>query len=471
MPPRLVLLAGTLALVLLGALGWRYVSPPAHRFSLPSPYKVRRGERIMIFAPHSDDEVLGPGGLIQQALRWGAVVRVVLVTNGDGFTLAVEDEFHSVRVTPEKYIRFAYIRQKETLAALASLGLPASAVTFLGFPDRGTAREWEDHWPKSRPYTSRYTRLNHSPYYNSYVKRAPFSGAALFEEISELIRDFNPDTIILPHPNDLHPDHWGTHNFVVYALAALDDPQTGRPLLLSHPPRLLNYLVHRGKWPVPKGYHPRLELVPPRRLMALDTRWEAFPLAPAETVAKYRAILKYRSQVRIMRRYLASFARANDLFGELPPVPRVGSNPVTVVLDPIEDSLIREAEGAADLRRISLRADRNYLYYRLTLRRPPSAIVTYHLHLHALPASVEEAPARHDLRLQFTGGRLVAHTLQGDRFAPDSRYPVMVRGSTITVRFPREAAGPRRLFFVAAETRLSTLADRTAWRCVELLPQ
>lgn len=466
---RLASLAAAVLLVVAAVAWWRYVFPPAPTYRLPPRFSVHRGERIMIFAPHTDDEVLGPGGLIGRAVRLGAVVRVVLVTNGDGFTLAAEDEFHSVHLTPERYIEFAYIRQRESLAALKSLGLPESAVTFLGFPDRGTAAEWEDHWPKSDPYTSPHTKFDRSPYRNSYVRNAPFAGAALAEEITRLIQEFNPDTIILPHPNDMHPDHWGTHNFVLYALATLDQADTGQPDLFRHRPRLLNYLVHRGNWPTPKGFFPCLELVPPRRLLEIGTSWGAFPLTPEETTAKHQAILKYRSQVAVMRRYLVSFARTNDLFGLLPPAPRVGGKMVDVVNDPVDDTLGREVEGAADLREIALRADRDHLYYRLTVRRPPSPFVTYQIHLHALPATPSEAPLRSDLRLRFRQSRMVAYSvLKNGRAVPDSRYPVTVEGRSLTIEFPREAAGPRRRFFVAAETYLGRPMDRTAWRFVEL---
>ncbi len=41
-------------------------------------------ERILIFAPHPDDELLGNGGLIQDAKNRGDEVIVVLMTNGDG---------------------------------------------------------------------------------------------------------------------------------------------------------------------------------------------------------------------------------------------------------------------------------------------------------------------------------------------------------------------------------------------------
>ncbi len=40
-------------------------------------------DRILIFAPHPDDEVLGSGTYIQRAIKNGAEVKVVLMTNGN----------------------------------------------------------------------------------------------------------------------------------------------------------------------------------------------------------------------------------------------------------------------------------------------------------------------------------------------------------------------------------------------------
>lgn len=459
-----------LLLVLAAALGsWRRAEPSREAVKpLPSAWVVGRGKRIMVFAPHSDDEVLGAGGLLQRAVKAGASVRLALVTNGDGFALAAEDRFHSINLPPAKYIEFAYLRQQETLAALESLGLPRRAVTFLGFPDRGTAEEWENHWSRANPYTSRYTRLSHSPYRNSYVRGAPFSGAALADEIAQLIRDFQPEVIVLPHPNDIHPDHWATHNFVIYALDALQHPGSGEPALFRNPPLLLTYLVHRGAWPVPQGYFPRLALAPPPHLLHLDTRWWAFPLSPGETEAKRRAILEYRTQTAVMRRYLLSFARANDLYGILPATPEVGQGRIAVVLDPVGDSLPREAEGAGDLRAITLSADRLYLYFRLSLRRPPSPFVAYHLHLHALPAQPDGAPSLHDLRLRYWKGEWVAFAVRGRRLALAADCPVVLSGNDLVVRIPREAAGPRKSLFVAAESHLGRRLDRSAWRLVRL---
>jgi len=40
-------------------------------------------DRILILAPHPDDEAIGTAGVIQKALRAGAALKVVLFTNGD----------------------------------------------------------------------------------------------------------------------------------------------------------------------------------------------------------------------------------------------------------------------------------------------------------------------------------------------------------------------------------------------------
>lgn len=43
------------------------------------------GERILIFVPHADDEVLGCGGLIEKACRYNNQVKVVLASVGNSF--------------------------------------------------------------------------------------------------------------------------------------------------------------------------------------------------------------------------------------------------------------------------------------------------------------------------------------------------------------------------------------------------
>src|SRR3954453_22266405 len=48
------------------------------------PYEPSRlrGERLLVLAPHPDDEVIGCGGLVAQHIREGREVRVVVATDG-----------------------------------------------------------------------------------------------------------------------------------------------------------------------------------------------------------------------------------------------------------------------------------------------------------------------------------------------------------------------------------------------------
>ncbi|MCX6374467.1 MAG: PIG-L family deacetylase, partial [Armatimonadetes bacterium] len=51
-----------------------------------APWSVGgKDERALIIAPHCDDETLSCGGIISKLVKDGAQVRVVLVTNGDGY--------------------------------------------------------------------------------------------------------------------------------------------------------------------------------------------------------------------------------------------------------------------------------------------------------------------------------------------------------------------------------------------------
>ena len=45
--------------------------------------------RVLVVAPHPDDESLGAGGIIQAALAGGGRVHVLFMTNGDGYPEAV----------------------------------------------------------------------------------------------------------------------------------------------------------------------------------------------------------------------------------------------------------------------------------------------------------------------------------------------------------------------------------------------
>ncbi len=81
--------------------------------------------RLLVIAPHPDDEAIGAWGLMRRR-RVGASVRVIVVSDG------AASHPGSLRWPPE---RLATERRRETRRAMATLGLAPSAVRFLGLPD------------------------------------------------------------------------------------------------------------------------------------------------------------------------------------------------------------------------------------------------------------------------------------------------------------------------------------------------
>ena len=265
--------------------------------------------KVLIISPHPDDELLSTGGAIQQHLGRSDQVKVVLMTNGDGQRL-------SPFLPNGRFIKLGMRRQHESLTALKHIGLPEENIYFLGYPDRGLAKLWNDYWDYKKLFKSKYTGVESSPYKNSFTSNAPYCGLAVFHDLKAILRKERPDLIYLPHPSDVHSDHWATYAFTLYALEQLKAKDPALTHLDDH--SLLTYLVHVGHWPLPNGLQLEKQLAVPRALSANNTRWLTVMLTPQQTRKKYEAILKYRSQTKFIKEHLVSFARRNEVFGIVP---------------------------------------------------------------------------------------------------------------------------------------------------------
>src|SRR5207247_6384648 len=62
--------------------------PPVPKVPAVQPLTLPAHPRVLVFAPHPDDESLAAGGLITRLVHAGDAVRVVFVTNGDGYPWA-----------------------------------------------------------------------------------------------------------------------------------------------------------------------------------------------------------------------------------------------------------------------------------------------------------------------------------------------------------------------------------------------
>jgi LmbE family N-acetylglucosaminyl deacetylase len=118
--------------------------------SIPYEPANLRGERLLVLAPHPDDEVIACGGLVALHLREDRAVRIVVATDGAEAGTAAT-------------------REDETHRGVARLGESAEVV-FLRYPDRHL-------------------------------------GADAADRLHEHLIEFRPDLILVPSPVEIHPDH------------------------------------------------------------------------------------------------------------------------------------------------------------------------------------------------------------------------------------------------------------------------
>ena len=103
-------------------------------------------DRILILAPHPDDEVMAAGGVIQKALKAKAKIKILFLTNGDHNEPAFIVYEKRLTIRKGEFIHMGQVRRKESLEALKILGLTEKDCVFLGYPDFGTMEILLKYW-------------------------------------------------------------------------------------------------------------------------------------------------------------------------------------------------------------------------------------------------------------------------------------------------------------------------------------
>ena len=218
---------------------------------------INSADRLLILAPHPDDESLATGGLIQKAIAAGARVRVLFVTSGDNNPWPQRYLERRWRISEIHRERWAARRRAEATAALRALGADEEVARYLAYPDQGLT---------------------------GLLMSAD-------EERLQLLRDewrkFRPTIAILPAIDDAHPDH-----SALAVLAALDLNDGANPNL-----RCYDFLVHRPK--VPRS-----------------GSGVQIALSEAEVQAKLAAIRCHESQTALSRGRLERFVQREEYFRE-----------------------------------------------------------------------------------------------------------------------------------------------------------
>ncbi|HZT78504.1 MAG TPA: PIG-L family deacetylase [Vicinamibacterales bacterium] len=274
----------------------------------PAPTIVVTADtRLLVVAPHPDDETLGAGGLMQRVREAGGRVHVVYLTDGDGYPEGVQFEGHVESPTANDYRGYGRRRRAEARAALNALKLGRYSYTFLGFPDGGLCRLTRQYWSEHRgAYRSPYTRLDRPPKGEVVVPNSEYRGEDLTQELARIIGDYQPTIVLVPRREDQHADHCAAWYFVA---DALHDVKRVHPDFTTD---LLNYIIHWNSWPFEDEEDRHLPTPPGLRGGA--SGWIEFRLTPAEQRAKRDALRRYVTQEHVMSWFLDGFARANEVF-------------------------------------------------------------------------------------------------------------------------------------------------------------
>ncbi len=138
--------------------------------------KLYRFDRVLVIAPHADDDVLGCGGVISRLVREGADVSVAVMTSGN----AGDPDLFPLAGTLQG--------RKEAIESHKVLGVKDTF--FYDFPA---------------------PRLDTYPSYKISIA------------IEERIRELEADTIFVPHRGDLHKDHRVVFEAALVAARPIND--------------------------------------------------------------------------------------------------------------------------------------------------------------------------------------------------------------------------------------------------------
>ncbi|THD09609.1 PIG-L deacetylase family protein [Rhodanobacter lindaniclasticus] len=210
--------------------------------------------RLLVVAPHPDDETLATGLLLQQVLAAGGEVRILLLTAGGNNPWPQRVLERRWRIGAEDRRRWARRRAAELQQALATLGIAPNALQTLDWPDLGVTE-----------LLLRDTGL-------------------AVDAVRDAIDRFSPDLLAVPSLHDRHPDHSAAHVLVRLALVGH-----------AAPPELLAYLVH--------GH-------------AADRRSRPISPTPAQLAGKRAALQAHRSQLALSGRRLRRLAEREETFLE-----------------------------------------------------------------------------------------------------------------------------------------------------------
>ena len=172
---------------------------------------------LLVVNPHEDDEQ-SYAGLIRAALESNIPVQVVTLTGGD---VGACERYYDKPCGPNEAREFGKVRMEESAEALEHMGLSRDKVTFMGLPDGGSGAIWSQNKESAHPFLSIYLACDHVPYENAFKPNMPYARDAVLAALKQIISNFHPAMVALPHPDERHVDHRTTNWFVIKACQEL----------------------------------------------------------------------------------------------------------------------------------------------------------------------------------------------------------------------------------------------------------
>jgi len=418
-------------------------------------------DRILILAPHPDDETIGCAGVVQAALKAHAVVKVVLLTNGDSNEFAFIAFEKRLTFKREEFLHMGEVRYHETVTALRFLGLPEKNIVALGYPDFGTGDILTGAWDDKKPFLSLLTRVRNVPYKEALSSGAPYTGNSIIKDLRGVIEDFKPTRIFVTSPVETNRDHRALYVFLHIALWQLEGKMPE--------PQVLPYVIHVVGWPVPRGYHPNLGLEPFYKFKYSDVIWQKYSLSEQQVKNKHDAIMLFKSENEPNSTYLLTFARKNELFGEYPPI-ELNDNKCRVVWNEVgaKDRMTKNLQTGnwEKLSSLSYSLSGKYLYMRIIMKKSLYKNFGLNVYLLGYKRGVDFAkmPKLH----LFTGvGGLSIHDKDKTIFVKDADFSFHNR--KMIFRIPLVTMGGPDYVMSYSRAAFGDLPlDKTAWRILIL---
>lgn len=264
----------------------------------PRIVHAERRDRVLIVAPHIDDEAIGAAGYAFDAVANGAEVYVVFLTAGDCNRFSARIMHRTLEPTAANYLSVGRTRIAEAHQAMKMLGIPDDHYFVLGYPDRGLRPLLEDRRATVR---ARGTKEHAVPYEDAMSPGSVYRFDSVMNDIERVISIAQPTTVIAPVAFDEHPDHAAAAIFTELALEEM-----------HLDPHRLGYLVHSGHIATKLVRMPERALLPPARMRAY--RWATYPLSPAVQKRKDALLQTYKSQRPYISLLRNAFVRTNELF-------------------------------------------------------------------------------------------------------------------------------------------------------------